>query len=471
MFSLKSPRAIKFYTEHPDLDFEAVNLILIDLLEKLVNNMSSTLEQNLSIDLLKNISQKINSLEQRTLDIDNTTKNYIDLLKSNIENSVSSQKDFIINSLRDLVKSDSQTNYINIDSLFTKNYNQLSSRITDNISKLPDTLLNSTISINQLTEELQKTHTNISKEISDTLATNQSKDTISDTLTNIIDTKYSQLNASMTGRIETMFSQFTATNNDILERVQPMKTVEEYFTNMNNSNKKGKQGEAKLEPILSSILPTADIVNSSGEKESGDFIINRQNKSSILIDTKDYNTVVPKKEVDKIIRDIEKHKCNGILMSQNSGIALKYDWEINIHNNFVIVFLHNVEYNEDKIHMAIQIIDTLYPIIQQQANLEYESITKDQLIELNREFQNIISQKKKIIEQIEQNNKDIIREVTKLDIPTLSSILKAKFSQPEELIYKCDHPGCGWVGRSNKALASHKKKHKKKETTIKNIEN
>ena len=107
-------------------------------------------------------------------------------------------------------------------------------------------------------------------------------------------------------------------------------------------------------------------------------------------------------------------------MSQNSGIALKYDWEINIHNNFVIVFLHNVEYNEDKIHMAIQIIDTLYPIIQQQANLEYESITKDQLIELNREFQNIISQKKKIIEQIEQNNKDIIREVTKLDIPTLS---------------------------------------------------
>ena len=93
-------------------------------------------------------------------------------------------------------------------------------------------------SLEGYTEELQKTHTNISKEISDTLATNQSKDNISDTLTNIIDTKYSQLNASMTGRIETMFSQFTATNNDILERVQPMKTVEEYFTNMNNSNKK-----------------------------------------------------------------------------------------------------------------------------------------------------------------------------------------------------------------------------------------
>ena len=26
------------------------------------------------------------------------------------------------------------------------------------------------------------------------------------------------------------------------------------------------------------------------------------------------------------------HKCNGILMSQHSGIALKSDWEINIHN-------------------------------------------------------------------------------------------------------------------------------------------
>ena len=259
----------------------------------------------------------------------------------------------------------------------------------------------------------------------------------------------------MKARIETMMSQFSTSNTDILERVKPIKQVEEYFTNMNNSNRKGKQGEAKLEPILATILPDAEVTNSSGTAESGDFIIKRQNKSPILIDTKDYNTVIPKKEVDKIIRDIEKHACNGILMSQNSGIALKYDWEINIHNNCVLVFLHNVEYNEDKIWSAIQIIDALYPIVQQQANLEHESITTDQLVELNREFQNIIVQKRKIIEQIEQSNKDVIREIGKLDIPTLATIIKSKFSQSEELTYKC--PYCDFIGKNSRSLAAHKR--------------
>ena len=63
MFSLNSERAIKFYNEHPELDFNAVNLIIVDLLEKLVHNMSNTLNQNLSIDMLKEISSKLNHLE------------------------------------------------------------------------------------------------------------------------------------------------------------------------------------------------------------------------------------------------------------------------------------------------------------------------------------------------------------------------------------------------------------------------
>ena len=455
MFSLKSERAIKFFQDHPQLDFDAVNLIIVDLLEKLVDNMSNTLNQNLSLDMLKEISSKLNTLEQRTQDIDATTKNYVQSLKTNVENSVSSQKEYILNSLRDLIQSDSQTNYININQLFSQNYEQLSVKIANNLNQLPKEVLSHTsTSISQLTDEIQKTHASITQEIQNT-ATNKSGEDYSQQIAALIESKYAELDSSMKARIETMIHQFTSSNTDILERVKPIKQVEEYFSNMNNSNRKGKQGEAKLEPILATILPDAEVTNSSGTAESGDFIIKRQNKSDILIDTKDYNTVIPKKEVDKIIRDIEKHGCNGILMSQNSGIALKYDWEINIHNNCVIVFLHNVEYNEDKIWSAIQIIDTLYPIVQQQANLEHESITTDQLVELNREFQNIIVQKRKIIEQIEQSNKDIIREIGKLDIPTLATIIKSKFSQSEELTYKC--PYCDFIGKNSRSLAAHKR--------------
>ena len=84
MFSLKSERAIKFFQDHPELDFDAVNLIIVDLLEKLVDNMSNTLNQNLSLDMLKEISSKLNTLEQRTQDIDATTKNYVESLKTNV---------------------------------------------------------------------------------------------------------------------------------------------------------------------------------------------------------------------------------------------------------------------------------------------------------------------------------------------------------------------------------------------------
>lgn len=457
MYSLKNERAIKFYNDHPDLDFDAVNLIIVDLLEKLVHNMSNTLNENLSLDMLKEISSKLNTMERRTQDIDNTTKNYIDSLKTNIENSVSSQKEYIINSLRELVKNDTHTNYRYIDDLFSKNHELLISRITDNISNLPKEISNSTISVSQLAEELKKTHTAITNDIS-------SQHSHTD-IYSLIDSKYNEFNSSITARIETMLSSFNSTNNDILERVQPIKLFEDFFHNNNNSNRKGKQGESKLEPILSSILPDAEIKNTSKDKESGDFIIKRNNNPTILIDTKDYKTNIPKEEIVKIIRDIDKHKCNGILISQNSGITFKDDFEINIHNNYVLIFLHNVNYDETKILSAIQIIDVLYPIIQQQANIEHESITSEQLNQINKEFQLLIAKKKQIIEQIEQNNKDIIKEIGKLELPSISAILTAKFSQSEQFAYICNICN-NFSGKNSKALSAHQRGCKKKYTNI-----
>lgn len=461
MFSLKSERAIKFYTDHPDLDFDAVNIIIVDLLEKLVHNMSNTLNQNLSLDMLKEISSKLNSLERRTQHIDETTKNYIDNLKTNIENSVSSQKEYIINNLRDLVNNDTHTNIRYIDKLVSKNHEILTSRISDNINCLPKEILNSTISLTQLTDELHKTHNAITNDINNTISSQQSHTDFAQHIYSLIDSKYNELNSSITARIETMLSSFNSTNNDILERVQPIRLFEEFFHNNNNSNRKGKQGESKLEPILSSILPDAEIINSSGHKESGDFIIHRKNNHNILIDTKDYNTSIPTKEIDKFIRDIDIHKCNGILISQNSGISCKDDFEINIHNNYVLIFLHNTNYNEHKIYIATQVIDVLFPIIQQQANIEHESITSEQLNQINKEFQELISKKKLIIEQIQQNTKNVIRDISNLDLPTMSSILTSKFSQYDQLTYICNICN-NFSGKNSKALSAHQRGCKKK---------
>lgn len=460
MYSLKNKRAIQFYENHPELDFDAVNLIFVDLLEKLLSNMSNTLNENLSVDMLKEISANVSQHSLLLKSIDERTKDNLSSIKSNIDSSVSNQKDSIIASMREVVNNKENNDAQFIHKIISENHQLLSERINKNLENLPKELQTSIVSKSDITDELTKTHTSLSEEIAKLSSSQNSPTSLTENISSLIETKYNELNASLSTRVESILSSATTTNNstlsDILERLKPMLSVEEYFRTNNNSNIKGKRGENKLEPLLSQILPEANIINSSGSAESGDFMIERTNKPTVLIDTKDYNTSVPKKEVDKIIRDIERRKCCGILLSQNSGISLKYDFEINVHNSYVVVFLHNVKYNEEKISLAIQIIDMLYPVVQQNANTEHESISSEQLNTINKEFQEIISQKRKVIEQIEQHNKEIIKSISKIDMPTLSSLLTTKFSQCEKLNYVCDI--CNdYVGKNSRALAAHKR--------------
>ena len=460
MYSLKNKRAIQFYKDHPEIDFDAVNLIFVELLEKLLSNMSNTLNENLSVDMLKEISANVSQHSLLLKTLDERTKDDISSLKTNIDSSVSNQKDSIIASMREVVNNKENNDAQFIHKIISDNHELLSERINKNLENLPKELKTSIVSKSDITEELAKTHSSLSEELAKFFSSQNSPASLTENISSLIESKYNELNTSLSTRVESVLSSATTTNNstlsDILERLKPMLSVEEYFRTNNNSNIKGKRGENKLEPILSQILPEANIINSSGSAESGDFMIERTNKPTVLIDTKDYNTSVPKKEVDKIIRDIERRKCCGILLSQNSGISLKYDFEINVHNNYVVVFLHNVKYNEEKISLAIQIIDMLYPIVQQNANLEHESISSEQLNTINKEFQEIISQKRKVIEQIEQHNKDIIKSISKIDMPTLSSLHTAKFSQSEKLNYVCDI--CNdYVGKNSRALGAHKR--------------
>jgi len=345
MYSLKNKRAIQFYENHPELDFDAVNLIFVDLLEKLLSNMSNTLNENLSVDMLKEISANVSQHSLLLKTIDERTKDNLSSIKSNIDSSVSNQKDSIIASMREVVNNKENNDSQFIHKIISENHELLSERINKNLENLPKELQTSIVSKSDITEELAKTHSSLSEELAKFFSSQNSPASLTENISSLIESKYNDLNTSLSTRVESVLSSATTTNNstlsDILERLKPMLSVEEYFRTNNNSNIKGKRGENKLEPLLSQILPEANIINSSGSAESGDFMIERTNKPTVLIDTKDYNTSVPKKEVDKIIRDIERRKCCGILLSQNSGIALKYDFEINVHNNFVVVFLHS----------------------------------------------------------------------------------------------------------------------------------
>ena len=61
-----------------------------------------------------------------------------------------------------------------------------------------------------------------------------------------------------------------------------------------------------------------------------------------------------------------------------------------------------------------------------------------------------------IVPAIGEMTKMIVKEISKIDIPTLSSILTVKFSQSEKLNYICDICN-NWNGKNSRALSAHKR--------------
>jgi hypothetical protein len=126
------------------------------------------------------------------------------------------------------------------------------------------------------------------------------------------------------------------------------------------SSKKGELSENMLESILIKLYPSSEIINTTGQISSGDFILKRNNnKVKILIENKNYDSNVPKREIDKFILDVETQNCSGIMISQHSGISFKKNFEIDINNGNILIYIHNMNYESDKIVIACDIIDNL----------------------------------------------------------------------------------------------------------------
>ena len=65
-------------------------------------------------------------------------------------------------------------------------------------------------------------------------------------------------------------------------------------------------------------------------------------------------------EIDKFIRDVTKNDCSGVFLSQNTGIVGKENFQIDIHNKNILIYIHCVNYDITKINLAINTIDVLY---------------------------------------------------------------------------------------------------------------
>jgi hypothetical protein len=196
-------------------------------------------------------------------------------------------------------------------------------------------------------------------------------------------------------------------------------------------------------------------------KASGDFIMKRNEKPTILFENKEYEHNVNKDEVIKFIRDIDVQNMNGVFLSQYSGISFKDNFQIDVHKGNVLVYIHNTEYSPEKIKIAVDIIDSLSVKIQELNIDEHNNISKEMLDDINEEYQNFINQRELLITVLKDFQKKMTSQIESLKLPALEKYLEPKYANVRQKGITCNI--CNVFSASSKqSLSAHQRGCKKK---------
>jgi len=452
---LTSEKVIHFFESNTHLEPNKVCEMMIDVFEHIMESLGKELKEDKTTEYMKYISKKLSSIESVAQKQNAAIENLHKTLPEQVSGVLNTHRDYMLLNLRDTIKA----NQGDVKSALEQTIQQTQNTITDRL----DVITKHDILSALFRKEFEYVHVQFQEFL-------KNKDNNEVTLENVqtmIVEKYDQLNNTFRTRMETFFASNQTANgsmfSDILTRldnsIKSVDNMNEYLSGQQNSSMKGKLGEKRMETILSDVFPTAEIQDTSGKTSCGDFIVSRRNRRNILIDTKDYKRVVPVEEIDKIIRDIEVNKCHGILISQNSGIANKQDMEIGVHNQYIIVYIHNGGYEPSKILMAANVIDYLDPILKNQLWNTEHTLSDETLKMINEEYRNLARQKEILIENVKKSQSSIITEISKINLSSLSTYLDAKFQNTDTTEHMC---ACGYRGKNKQALSAHRRYCKNK---------
>lgn len=494
-------KILEFY-EKTKLDFESMNLLIIEIYEKMSNEITGVIDKNMTNDILLNIKSEKNNNEIFRKEILSTINNSVELYKSEIS-SIKNINTILTNEVLGLREIIMKLNNDLTNSILTKLYeikqtyvdemkSILSSKETTNVIKFIELLEkeNNILvdkTIKTISEIIPKSNSQNASYIENliTIFKNELKSNLEniknndkpiniDEISSIMDNKYGNL---LTNIQQTMMLNLNSSEERINKNITELKEFEiikqnnqekinndlsQYLNKFKNSTIKGQQGEIKLINIIQEIYPTAEIFDTSNEGKKCDIMIKRQNKPTILIENKTYQASVSKDEIIKFCRDIEYQNYCGIMFSQTSNISTKENYQIDILNNNILLYVSNCNYDPDKIKMAINIVDHLYPKINDNPNKNATTISNDIMILINDEYKKFINQRDAIKNYITDVNKKLISQLYEMEMPTLSNVLISKFTITQDINLTCDI--CKkFVGINKKSLSKHKQTCRKKE--------
>ena len=426
MLTIKNKTIIDFYKKNTHFDFENMNLLIVEFLEKISQNENSNREDIL-LQSFKNLQSQVSFLNdniktssQNIVNLQTTVSNIPNSLSDNISNNISSIKENSINQINSVLENNNHKTNEYFDS-------KLKTIIVENFKNILDTtIIDLKSSIGQ-----SNSSSNIIENI------NSSFQSRCDALQNIMVTQF------------TSMKDLNSTYSETLSNVQ------NHFDRQKSANYKGIDSENNVEQGLNDTFPDAIITNTTGIPRSGDFSLERSDKDLIMIENKFHSANVSIPDIEKFIRDAEYQTCHGILISQKSGIARKKNFQIDIHNGYIMIFIHNLNYDFDKVKLAVDAIDHLSNTLK---NSNYDAsdfkINNEIIKEINNEYQKFIIQRSSLTETLRLFNRDLTRQIALLEFPELSKLLTQQFTSTEASVFKCEYCKIK-VYKNAKALAKH----------------
>ena len=225
-----------------------------------------------------------------------------------------------------------------------------------------------------------------------------------------------------------------------------------------NSSTKGKISENVLETLLCKKFPNKIIERVSKETASGDIIIKTENRPDIMIENKDYSLNVPKNEIDKFIRDTTDKNMCGILISQQSGISTKHNFEIEIVENRILLYIFECQYNMETIETALSIIYSLYSFISVNTNSDKNNIDEITFENIQKEYMEFIKNRNEIINSLNLS----IKNLRKMDLQNIKTIIDKNNNKLPITSDSFPCSECDRVFASVQSLSAHKKVHVRK---------
>jgi len=207
-----------------------------------------------------------------------------------------------------------------------------------------------------------------------------------------------------------------------------------------------------------------------------DFKVNRidKTKPTILFENKDYTRSVNTDEVKKFERDLQTQKSHGVFLSQKSPITYKHNFQIDIINGLIHLYIPNAEYDTEKLRLAVDIIDNLSLRLQMIDNASEEDIpiSKEDLDDVLDEYKTFVNQKMQMNELIKTMSKQLNDKMEEIQLPKLNKLFIKIGRLENDNEFKCSFCN-NYSGKNKASLGAHmrncKMNPKNKEQEVENI--